>query len=883
MSSERDRPPLDETLPVDTRDGGTVVRFSVISDGAVLAQRYRVVSLVGTGGNGQVFRVEDLLAGGEAALKVLFPHVSSESKTLERLRRELQLLRELRHPGIVGVRDVGEHQGLLFLVMDLLEGETLAQRMRSRGRLDPDEAARVLTGILESLESAHAAGVVHRDVKPSNVFLARDRNGSTDDERVVLLDFGLARRGDDARVTETGAFVGTLEYVSPEQVRGDSSLTPATDLYSAGIVAWEMLTGTTPFAADSAATIVAGHLDASLPHPRAALGHAPPWLRDLITWMLEKEPEVRPPSATRVLDCLRARSGRSTRERWRAWTRSAGRLALLGAVAAVVALAAALVAWLPVEVERREQTLVRTSALGLAVDTVPVPHRVFGVVPLDGSLPWTRRYVGALTTDARDRFSAEYPSGLFTMTPLDRRARPLTVPGFGWSSGARHFFSHFDHVMKPDVLRVTPWTNEHGRKLLLYGLKNVSNTPSVQLFLDEKGRVARRFEHPGHLRFVALLDEPRKQAVSVGTNMRLGDRGVVAAFTLDMDHPSERVVAAPPYEEPAAARGRPAYYTLLSLNSVPATQRDGDALRVVDAARDETFSIDLATGVPLDREQRGGLSVDEWTARRDELHRLLDNAARDIAPSDAVSAARALETFAAQPMDPAMIGVALSEAARHWQRADRHERALSPIERALRLEPHVSAHRRRLVDVVTRLEGWRAARTRLEKESREAVGDPRIVIDLSVAALLTGEGDEAVEYIDGMKRDLGGRVYQTMVSCLLLAVHEPDVERLDVCRAIEPGVYPTMPLFAFLEAMVLATADPPRPHDALATLERHERGWGMGKAVPVVPLRAHLARLGAGEAPPTVEVKRAMREQERAARTSLFAWYMLEVAERSLL
>jgi len=170
VTGDPDRP-TEQTRPV----GGDAVeglrQFTLLAPGSTFAGRYRIEARIGGGGAGEVYRALDELSGSRVAIKVLFPH-GEDRHTLERLRRELRLVRGLSHPGIVRIHDISEHGGLLYLVMDLFDGETLRARLQ-RGRLAPDEVLAILAQVLEALAAAHAAGIVHRDVKPGNILLAR--------------------------------------------------------------------------------------------------------------------------------------------------------------------------------------------------------------------------------------------------------------------------------------------------------------------------------------------------------------------------------------------------------------------------------------------------------------------------------------------------------------------------------------------------------------------------------------------------------------------------------------------------------------------------------------------------------------------------------------
>jgi len=227
----------------------------------VLGRRYRIVRFIARGGMGEVWEAEDLTLGARIALKVVAPATAGESTNRERLRREVQLARRVTHPNVCRLFDImtveleapdGGHHKLVGLTMELVEGRTLAERLARSGRIRPDRALNLARQIASALAAAHAAGVIHRDLKCSNVIL----DGSADRPelaRAVVTDFGLARPAPTSRaaepepLTEAHTVMGTTEYMAPEQARGET-LTPACDVYALGVVLYEMLTGRRPFA-----------------------------------------------------------------------------------------------------------------------------------------------------------------------------------------------------------------------------------------------------------------------------------------------------------------------------------------------------------------------------------------------------------------------------------------------------------------------------------------------------------------------------------------------------------------------------------------------------------------------------------------------------------
>jgi len=217
--------------------------------GTTLDGRYRIVSHIASGGMGSIFRAEHVYMRKDLALKVLRPDLSTLPDIAERFRREAEIAASLEHDNIVRVTDFGRSpEGWLFLVMELLEGESLFDRLRRSGPLMPEEAIQILVQMCRGLEAAHARGVVHRDLKPENIFLTARPAGL-----VKILDFGIAKLTDPQYVSDTqvGMVVGTPEYLSPEQAMG-TAVDGRADVYAVGLIGWRMLAGHHPFKADDA-------------------------------------------------------------------------------------------------------------------------------------------------------------------------------------------------------------------------------------------------------------------------------------------------------------------------------------------------------------------------------------------------------------------------------------------------------------------------------------------------------------------------------------------------------------------------------------------------------------------------------------------------------
>jgi serine/threonine protein kinase len=233
----------------------------------VIGERYRVIEPLGRGGMGAVYRVEHLMMKKELALKLLHPELGRLDEVAKRFEREAEAAARLSHPNIISVTDFGRTpDGMLFLVMELLHGPSLTQVIRPNGhgqRMDPQRALHILRQILRALEHAHASGIVHRDLKPDNIVLI-DRDG--DKDFVKLLDFGIAKISDNSKetLTQAGVVFGTPEYLSPEQAMGEEADGRA-DLYAAGVILYEMLTGTRPYEAASRVEVISMHLTRPIP------------------------------------------------------------------------------------------------------------------------------------------------------------------------------------------------------------------------------------------------------------------------------------------------------------------------------------------------------------------------------------------------------------------------------------------------------------------------------------------------------------------------------------------------------------------------------------------------------------------------------------------
>lgn len=281
-----------------------------LPEGETFAGRWVVEALLGRGGMGTVYRVRDGRDGGRKALKILHASVMEGPDGLVRFRREVELLSRVRHPAVPAVEAWGTDGGRAYTVTTLVEGTDLKEEVRRRGCIPPQEAARIAGDVADALHAAHLSGVIHRDVKPQNVMLDAER-------RVHLLDFGIARsvaRGTMA-LTGTGVTLGTPEYMSPEQF--DTPRVDArSDVYSLGVLMYEMLTGALPFKGDSPVSVAISHRTEKPVDVRSLRPDVPVWLSRIVATCLEKERSRRFGSAEELAAALRkSHPARSTRTR----------------------------------------------------------------------------------------------------------------------------------------------------------------------------------------------------------------------------------------------------------------------------------------------------------------------------------------------------------------------------------------------------------------------------------------------------------------------------------------------------------------------------------------------------------------------------------------
>jgi serine/threonine protein kinase/Flp pilus assembly protein TadD len=301
---------------------------SLLNPGYLLAGRYEIVALLGSGGMGEVYEAEDKELGGKIALKVIHPQMSFDPATLDRFRREVQLARQVTHPNVCRVFDIGHHQRqgreIIFLTMELVRGETLSARLKRTGKINTEEALPIAIQLCQALVAAHQAGILHRDFKCGNVMLI----GAGEKVRAVVTDFGIARwmrNTDDSpgTLTSQGAIFGTPAYMSPEQIQG-KELTAESDIYSLGLVLYEMVTGRRPFQDESPWAEALKRLTEGPPGPSTVVpGLAPRW-NHTIARCLQRDLTRRFANAQEVSDSLQ----HPTRYSWKTLPKAAVAAAL---------------------------------------------------------------------------------------------------------------------------------------------------------------------------------------------------------------------------------------------------------------------------------------------------------------------------------------------------------------------------------------------------------------------------------------------------------------------------------------------------------------------------------------------------------------------------
>lgn len=347
--------------------------------GTLLADRFQVEAILGVGGMGVVYRAKDIALGVPVALKLLRPELMHRADAFERFRQELLLARQVSNPHVVRIHDLARHDGQWLISMDYVEGESLDRRLDRDGACSVDDALRIARQLAEGLGAAHAKGVVHRDLKPSNVLLDGEGNA-------YISDFGVARSLATSGMTQSGTVVGTPDYLSPEQARGDA-VDARSDLYALGLILYEMLTGKLPFVGGTVSENLAQRMMRTPPPVTTDRPDIPAWVARLVDRLLRPQPAHRLHDASAVVAAI---DNRDVPRDWRqAWSiRHAG---WMGAGLLALALALSGAWWL----KRDDGTLPATS---------PPLDRLL-VMPLQADMLTPER-VAALGGHLRDGLAA---------------------------------------------------------------------------------------------------------------------------------------------------------------------------------------------------------------------------------------------------------------------------------------------------------------------------------------------------------------------------------------------------------------------------------------------------------------------------------------------
>jgi tetratricopeptide (TPR) repeat protein/TolB-like protein/predicted Ser/Thr protein kinase len=313
------KPPADPGAtvihPDASREGSTSVRTPggprsyvtsyqnvVLQEGDTLGGRYEILALLGEGGMGAVYKAKDREVERVVALKLIRPEMASNPAILARFKQELMTAHQVTHKNVIRIYDLSEADGVKFITMEFVEGSDLRQLYRDQGKLPPDEAVDIIRQVCMALDAAHTAGIIHRDLKPQNIM--RDKTG-----RILVMDFGLARSVQSEGMTQTGALLGTIEYMSPEQAMG-KTLDQRSDLFAVGLIFYELLSGKMPFKAETAmASLLMRNQERAVPLAEID-ATVPAGLSDIVSRCLERDLDRRYPNAAEIIADLDAWQGK---------------------------------------------------------------------------------------------------------------------------------------------------------------------------------------------------------------------------------------------------------------------------------------------------------------------------------------------------------------------------------------------------------------------------------------------------------------------------------------------------------------------------------------------------------------------------------------------
>ncbi len=874
MTAPSDQPTGDTALP-DAGQQRQILRFSSLRPGALFADRYRIRATLGSGGFGEVYRALDRQTGDDVALKVLFP---GPTQTLEpeRLERELRLLDRLQHPGIVRVLDHGESDGLRFVAFELLQGQNLADWLREFGRLGIDQCLALLEPLLEALATAHRAGVIHRDIKPANVFLCDVPPGLTP-WRVVLLDFGLARQARGSRLTSTGRFLGTPEYVSPEQAAGVAELDSRSDLYSVGVLAARALGSPAP-------NLTPSHSSGRPMVPRVVnRPRGPSWLQDLIGWCLEPDPAHRPCDADALLERLRQRRGRPPSQRVGAMARRLRRRLASPALGFAAAGGALLVAGLllyPARIDHQHDRITAESLAGVSLRETTLPHPVRARVPWDRGLT-RRRDLSMLLTEGGDyaAFDPDFPVGLVLFDAWSGAATPFSPQrNHERSDGAsllKPLFPHHDGNY--NGIGLERLTLPDGQVLFVATYAQKGGDPALVLGFDERGKLRFRFHHDGRVSPEALVGQGpdgRPRIIFSAKSAAFGQRSVVFGITPPRPE-GLRIngVALPPFDF-GTRSPVPAFWTVLpdvtrTLKAMTLRAEGEHATLLRLSGEPSQSKVRIVDGLP-DRTARGGLEPDAWQEAEQALVQLLRHAGALNDEFGAREAAARLEGYAGSAkVSPTQAAVARTRAIQLLRDAGDLEKGLRLAKALAAAAPESATDYALLIDLAARRNAWHA----IEEHPLRQVEDKLTFEPLLLAALLGNRLAEADRL-----RSPGYRGRSPIFCRALRALHrghaEAALEIID--RDAAPASYPD---FAFLKGLTLLMLDTPELEAARAKFAEAAPTLGGGHQYPTALADAYAAALS-GETPATSEtVEDWLARQRQAGRSRLRDLYFVAWAE----
>src|SRR5580704_12735717 len=290
-------------VPLGTGAGASQAHLSesALEVGSVLGSRYEILQQLAEGGMGTVYKVYDLELERVVALKVIRPELAQTVEVLSRFKQELIIARQVTHRNVSRIYDLAEAEGVKFITMEFVEGQSLSALLQEKGKFAPEQAAGVIVQVCRALEAAHAEGVIHRDLKPQNIMLDAH-------DRVVVMDFGIARSIAIGSMTQTGVVLGTPAYMSPEQAKGEE-LDARSDLFSLGIIFYELLTGGPPYKAETALEALYKRATEHARPPVEVAPQIPKPLSDIAVRCLEIDKGKRYASATEILTDLETWAG----------------------------------------------------------------------------------------------------------------------------------------------------------------------------------------------------------------------------------------------------------------------------------------------------------------------------------------------------------------------------------------------------------------------------------------------------------------------------------------------------------------------------------------------------------------------------------------------